>query len=308
MKKVSASSIWFEKYKPKTVEDLILPQDLKNKLLNQVKTQQIPHLLLCSNTGGTGKSVTCNSILTDIGGEALWINASLDNGIDTLRGKIAKFASSSSFDDNLKIVVMDEFDHMSQSAMAAFRGFLDEFGNNCTFIFTCNFKDKIIEPLLTRLQIIDYNSFDKTEMVKPIFERLKFILENENIQYDQKDLIPVINTYYPSIRSMVGALQKYSHNGEFKVSESELDDTNVFDKIMGKCTVNTFNEMIVEVNKVNSPDGMFSFLYKNLSKYFKAEAIPQVIVILAKYQHMSSSVRDKNLNLGAALTELIRFR
>lgn len=309
MKKINdKSSVWYQKYQPQTVEDIILPLDLKNNLLNQVKTQKMQHMLLCSGTGGTGKSSLCNAILRDIGGDAEWINASLENGIDVLRGKIAKFASRSSFDDNIRIVVMDEFDNMSQSAQSAFRGFLDEFGDNCLFIFTCNYKDKIIEPLLTRLQIIDYELFKKEDMVKEIFGRLKFILENEKIEYDPKHIVPVINTYYPSIRSMIGALQKFSINGVLKISEAELDDTNAFSKIVALMTPNTFADMIAEVNKLNSPEGMYGFLYKNYTELFKPDQIPGAIVTIAKYQHMSSSVRDKNLNLGAALTELLRFK
>ena len=309
MKKINdKSSVWYQKYQPQTVEDIILPLDLKNNLLNQVKTQKMQHMLLCSGTGGTGKSSLCNAILRDIGGDAEWINASLENGIDVLRGKIAKFASRSSFDDNIRIVVMDEFDNMSQSAQSAFRGFLDEFGDNCLFIFTCNYKDKIIEPLLTRLQIIDYEQFKKEDMVKEIFTRLKFILENENIEFDPKHIVPVINTYYPSIRSMIGALQKFSSNGVLKISEAELDDTNAFSKIVALMSPNSFADMIAEVNKLNSPEGMYGFLYKNYSELFKPEHIPGAIVTIAKYQHMSSSVRDKNLNLGAALTELLRFK
>lgn len=308
MKKIGNSSVFYKKYEPQTVEDLVLPNELKVKLQKFVQSQNMPHLLLCSDTPGTGKSATSNAILKDINGEALWINASMDNGIDVLRGKIKSFASTASFDDNVKVVVMDEFDHMSQNAQAAFRGFLDEFGDNCKFIFTCNYKDKIIEPLLNRLQIIDYNSFDKQEMVRPIFERLKFILENENIQFDPKDLVPVINTYYPSIRNMIGSLQKITVDGVFKASESELDDLSAMDKLMNLVAPSTFNEMIEEVNKLSSPDNAYTFMYKNVSKYFPANNIPQVIVIIAKYQHMSASVRDKNLNLAAALTELIRFK
>lgn len=300
------SSIFYEKYKPQCIEDLILPSELKSKLQTSVNTQKFPHMLLASSVGGTGKSVTANAILKEIGGEALWINASLENGIDTLRGKIQKFVSTSSFDDNIKIVVMDEFDHMSNQAMAAFRGFLDEFGDNCVFIFTCNFKEKIIEPLLTRLQIFDFNNFSKEEMIKPIFERLKFILENENIKYEPKDLVPVINTYYPSIRNMIGALQKLSHNGEFKLAD--LDDTNIYDKVMQFVTVPTYLDMIAEVNKLNAPENMYTFLYKNASKYFSQAAYPKVIVTIAKYQHMSSTVRDKQLNLCACLTEIVGLR
>lgn len=306
MKKIGTSSIFYEKYKPQCVDDLILPEELKNKLSNSIKSQQFSHMLLASSIGGTGKSATCNAILKDLNGEALWINASLENGIDVLRGKIQKFASTSSFDDGIKVVVLDEFDNMSQSAMAAFRGFLDEFGSNCVFLFTCNFKEKIIEPLLTRLQIYDFNNFDKTVMIKPIFERLKFILENENIQYDPKDLVPVINTFYPSIRNMIGTLQKCSGTGTLKIED--LDDVNMYDNVMKVVSPSTYLEMIAEVNKLNAPDNMFSYLYKNAGKYFAPGNYPKVIVTIAKYQHMSSTVRDKNLNLAACLTELVGLR
>lgn len=308
MKKIGNSSIFYEKYKPQTIEDLILPEELKTRLLTNVKSQKMSHMLLASSIGGTGKSATCNAILKDLNGEALWINASLENGIDVLRGKIQKFASTSSFDDTIKIVVMDEFDNMSQSAMAAFRGFLDEFGNNCIFLFTCNYKEKIIEPLLTRLQIFDFNNFKKEEMIKPIFERLKFILENEGIQYDPKDLVPVINTYYPSIRNMIGTLQKCTNSDTKTLKIEDLDDANMYDNVMRVVTPSTYLDMIVEVNKLNAPDNMYSYLYKNAAKYFSPAAYPKVIVTIAKYQHMSSTVRDKNLNLCAALTELVGLR
>lgn len=307
MKKINEkSSIWYEKYKPQLVEDLILPPDLKLKIQEAVKSQNFGHMLLASSIGGTGKSATSNAILKEINGEALWINASLENGIDVLRGKIAKFASTSSFDDNIKIVVMDEFDNMSQAAQAAFRGFLDEFGDNCKFIFTCNFKEKIIEPLLTRLQIFDFNSFKKEDMVKPIYERLSFILNNENTKFEPKDLVPVINTYYPSIRNMIGSLQKLSINGEFKLSD--LDDTNIYEIVMSKVSPNSYIEMIQEINNLNAPENMYTYMYKNLSKYFAANNIPKAIVTIAKYQHMSSSVRDRNLNLSACMTELLPLK
>ena len=306
MKKIGTSSIFYEKYKPQCVEDLILPEELKNKLSNSIKSQQFSHMLLASSIGGTGKSATCNAILKDLNGEALWINASLENGIDVLRGKIQKFASTSSFDDSIKVVVLDEFDNMSQSAMAAFRGFLDEFGSNCIFLFTCNYKEKIIEPLLTRLQIYDFNNFDKAVMIKPIFERLKFILDNEGIQYDPKDLVPVINTFYPSIRNMIGTLQKCSGTGTLKIED--LDDVNMYDNVMKVVSPSTYLEMIAEVNKLNAPSNLYNFIYKNASKYFAPGNYPKVIVTIAKYQHMDSLVRDKNLNAAACLTELVGLR
>lgn len=304
----STKSVWEQRYKPQNVKDLVIPEDIKNKLLKYIQTQDIPNIGLFSSNPGTGKSSTAFAIIKEINGEALWINASMEKGIDVLRGKIQKFASSGSFDDNIKIVVMDEFDHFSKDGQAAFRGFIDEFSQNCRFIFTGNYKEKIIEPLLDRLEVYDFNSFSKEVMVKPIFERLKWILDNEKVQYNPKDLVPIINTYYPRVRSMVVALQKFSKDSQFTVNEHELDDVNVFDKVMQVVSLNTFTDMIVEVNKLNAPDNMYTFLYNNAAKYFKPEMYPQMVLIIAKYQHMSDSVRDKNLNLAACLTELIKIK
>jgi DNA polymerase III delta prime subunit len=270
----TTKSVWYERYKPACIDDLVIPQEIKSKLAKYVKTQDIPNIGLFSSNPGTGKSSTAHAIIKEIGGEALWINASMEKGIDVLRGKVGKFASQSSFDDNIKIVVMDEFDHFSKDGQAAFRGFIDEFSANCRFIFTGNYKEKIIQPLLDRLEVYDFNSFSKEEMVKPIFERLKFILGNENVQYDPKALVPIINTYYPRIRSMVGALQKFSKDGVFKVSESELDDVNVFDKVMQWVNPNSYTEMITEVNKLNGPDNMYTYLYNNAAKYFAPQHYP----------------------------------
>ena len=303
-----SQSIWYEKYKPQCVSDLVLPESVKSKFQVYVKNQDIPAIGLWSNLPGTGKSSTANAIIKDLGAEALWINASMERGIDVLRGRIQKFASQSSFDGNIKVVVMDESDNISKDAQAAFRGFCDEYSQNCRFIFTGNYKEKIIEPLLDRLENYDYQSFAKEEMVKPIFDRLCFILENEGIEYDKRHLVPIINTYYPRIRSMVGALQKFSQNGKLQINEAELDDLDVFDKIMKLITPGTFTELIQAVNSISAPDNMFSFIYKNADKYFKPEKYPNIIITVAKYQHMSDSVRDKHLNLAACLTELLKLK
>ena len=306
MKKIGTSSIFYEKYKPQCIDDLILPEELKNKLSQMTKNKDLPSIALFSSSPGTGKSCTSNAILKDLDCEALWINASLENGIDTLRGKIQKFATTGSMDDELKYVVMDEADYLTAANQAALRGFIEEFSGNCRFIFTGNYKEKMIEPLLNRLQIFDFNNFKKEEMIKQIFDRLTFILNNEKIQYNPKDLVPVINTFYPSIRNMIGTLQKCSGSGTLKIED--LDDANMYDNVMRVVTPSTYLDMIAEVNKLNAPDNMYSYLYKNAGKYFSPAAYPKVIVTIAKYQHMSATVRDKQLNLCAALTELVSLR
>jgi DNA polymerase III delta prime subunit len=307
MKKIGTSSIWEVKYKPELIADLILPEELKQKLQSMVDKKDFPNIGLFSSIPGTGKSCTCNAILKELGCDAEWINASLESGIDVLRGKIHNFVRTGSSNDELKYIVMDEADYLNpNSTQPAFRGFLDEFSSNCRFIFTGNYKDKLIEPLISRLQCIDYDGFSKADLIKPIFERLKFILENENIQYDPKDLVPVINTFYPSIRNMIGTLQKCSGTGTLKIED--LDDVNMYDNVMKVVSPSTYLEMIAEVNKLNAPSNLYNFIYKNASKYFAPGNYPKVIVTIAKYQHMDSLVRDKNLNAAACLTELVGLR
>ena len=308
MKVMKNQSIWYERYKPQCIDDVILPRGILDKFKGYVQNQDIPAIGLFSSLPGTGKSSLANAIITELGSESLWINASMERGIDVLRGRIQKFASQTSFDDNIKIVVMDEFDHFSREGQAAFRGFIDEYSANCRFIFTGNYKEKIIEPLLDRLEIYDFESFSKEEMIKPIFERLCLILENENVEYVKKDLVPIINTYYPRIRSMVGALQKFTDNGVLTIDANSLDDLDVFDTVMQLVNPSTYLDMIQAVNKLNAPDNMFSFLYKNADKYFKTEKYPNLVIAVAKYQHMADSVRDKHLNLAACLTEVMKLK
>jgi len=304
----TSKSVFYERYKPQCLDDVILPEVLKSKLKRYVKDETLPNLGFFSVLPGSGKSSCCNAILKDIGGEALWINASLENGIDVVRGKILKFAQQTSFDDKMKVVVMDECDNLSQDFQKAFRGFIDEFNGNCKFIFTGNYKDKIIQPLLDRLEVYDFSNFKREDMVKPIFERLNFILTNEGIKYDPKNLIPVINTYYPRIRSMIGAVQKFSSNGTFEITSGDMDDTNVFDDIIKLCSVSTYNKMIDEINSLNAPSNVYTFLYKNAEKYFPTKHYPNVVVTVAKYQHMSAQSRDEHLCCASCLTELMSLR
>jgi len=296
-------SIWMEKYRPVDTNDLVLPESIKQKFNQYAKNEDIPNLGLWSNNPGTGKTSTATALIKEIGGEALFINASMDNGIDVLRSQISNFASTESFDGKLKIVVLDEVDNLSQSAQFAFRSLIESFSNNCRFILTGNFKEKMLDPLLDRLENYDFNNFDKKEMVKPIFERLKAVLENEKITYDPKDLVPIINTYYPSIRSMIGALQKFSSTGTLVINAGDLDNQTEYNAIVDTVKAKDFNGMVNLVNELTSPDNMYTYMYKTVSTF--EEKMPQVVMILAKYQFQAGSVRDKNLNLAAALTEIM---
>lgn len=306
MKKIDEKkSVWYARYNPFCVQDMILPAVMKKNIQDGIDNNQLTHLGLFSTVGGLGKSALCHAIIKECDAQALWVNASIDRGIDIMRGRIGKFASSSSLSDSPKIVVMDEFDNFSRDGQAAFRGFIDEFGSNCTFIFTGNYKDKIIDPLLTRLNVFDFAEFPREEMVRPIFERLSYILDRENVKFAQPDLVSIINTFYPSIRQMIGSLQNFSADGQLTVSANELDTTTAYAEVIKLLTPTTYFDMVVELNKLSSPDNMYSHLYKNASTIFPNAGYPRAIVVIAKYQDMSTNVRDKHVNLAACMTELI---
>lgn len=205
-------------------------------------------------------------------------------------------------------IVTHNCDNLTKDAQQAFRGFLDEYGPACAFIFTGNYSERIIEPLMNRLENYDFGSFKKEDMIKPIFERLCFVLDNEGIQYNKQDLGPIIKTYYPSIRQMIGSLQKLSADGVLKIDVSSIDSLDVYKKIIDLCKPDTYYDMISAVNALTNVNGIYSYLYHNANIFFREDKLMNVVVILAKYQDMSSNVRDLNLNLSACLTELMSCR
>lgn len=293
-------SVWFEKYAPQKIEDEILPTSFKNRLLECIKTQRIPNFGFWSSRPGLGKSSTAKALIKSLEADSMFVNASLEKGIDVIRSKILNFASQESIFDKPKIIVMDEADHITKDAQAAFRGFIDEFSSNCTFIFTGNYKSKMIEPLLDRLENYDFAEFNKTEMVKPIFNRLIYILESENIDVTQEikvNLGNIIKSYYPCIRSMISSLQRSVGNGKFEY----VPEASNFDDVIAEMKKKNYLELVQKVNTLNNPDSMYEYLYSNIDMFSnQANAIIQI----ADYQYKSEQVRDKNLNLSACLVQL----
>ena len=274
MKFDSTKSVWYERYKPQTVADVILPQEIKNKIKSFLE-KDMPCLGFWSSEPGLGKSSLANAIIKDLNCDALWVNASMERSIEDLRSKIQKFASQCSFNGDYKVVVLDEFDNTSKDYQMSFRSFLDTYSQNCRFILTGNFKDKIIEPLLDRLVNFEFNKFNKEEMLKPIYERLTFILDNENIKYNPKDVAQIMFNFFPKIRSMVGFLQKACENGELVLKE-ELDYKAIYEDLM-KSLKGNFVELVQRENKLNAPDNVYGFIYKNALDYFPTEKYASII-------------------------------
>lgn len=294
--------IWVEKYRPQCVNDLILPNNIKQKLKSFVK--EPCNILLASTTPGTGKTSVANAIIKESKCEALFLNASLERGIDTLRGKIYQFASTQSYDGSTKIVVLDEADNFSiDSSQPALRGFIEEFSANCRFILTCNYASKIIEPILNRFEVYDFDAAfsNPNELIPQIYERLEYILNLESIKFEKSDLIKVIKNQYPSIRGMIMTLQKCSYDNKLNVDSvsNDSDFSKLFDFIKKK----DFEGIIKFIYGLNNASSFYSFAFKHIldSVYSKKS---QIIMILAKYQDLDIRVRDKNLNLAACIMEL----
>jgi replication factor C small subunit len=297
-----------EKYRPQTLNDMILPQEMKNQVKEWLDDGRVPNLLLSSISPGLGKTTLVQVISNELDAETLFINASLENGIDILRSKIADFASSCSFDGSPKIVILDEADNLNKtSTQPAFRGFLDEFSKNCTFIFTCNYQDKLIEPLKDRLVKFNFDDIfyqNKKEIGLQSIKRLKYILENEDIEYNIDDVKQILLNLYPGLRDMTMYIQNNTRDNVLHISDNlqkSVQYKNITDFIKHK----DFTKMRQEVAKLTNPDTIYTWMWNNLDTVMEQPSQPEAILIIAKYQFQAASAVDKELNACAMCTELM---
>lgn len=304
--------LWVEKYRPKRIEDCILSEDLKNTFLEFVKKKEIPNLLL-SGTPGTGKTTVARALCEEIGVDYIIINGS-DEGrqIDTLRNKIKNFASTISLtkEANHKVVIIDEADYMNaESVQPALRNFIETFFNNCRFIFTCNFKSRIIEALHSRCTVIDFRitNGQKAKTAAKLMNRLSIILKDEGIEFDKNVLAEVIQKHYPDFRRTINELQRYSVRGKidsgilFSLKEENYKDLIV--KLKDK----DFNGMRkwVSQNLDHGPTHLFKEIYELLYLHLDPKSIPQAVLIIAGYQYKAAFVADQEINMVACLTEIM---
>ena len=304
--------LWVEKYRPKKIQDCILSEDLKNTFLEFVKKKEIPNLLL-SGTPGTGKTTVARALCEEIGVDYIIINGS-DEGrqIDTLRNKIKNFASTISLtkEANHKVVIIDEADYMNaESVQPALRNFIETFFNNCRFIFTCNFKSRIIEALHSRCTVIDFRitNGQKVKTAAKLMNRLSIILKDEGIEFDKNVLAEVIQKHYPDFRRTINELQRYSVRGKidsgilFSLKEENYKDLIV--KLKDK----DFNGMRkwVSQNLDHGPTHLFKEIYDLLYLHLDPKSIPQAVLIIAGYQYKAAFVADQEINMVACLTEIM---
>ena len=302
--------LWVEKYRPQTIDECILPESLKNTFKQYIEQGELPTFLF-SGTAGVGKTTVAKALCNAVGADWIMINGS-DEGrsIDVLRNKIKSFASTVSLTDGKKVIIIDEADYMNaDSVQPALRSFIEEFSNNCRFIFTCNFKHRIIEPLRSRCSNIEFKveSGEKKEIVVAFFKRVTQILKNEGVEFDPKVVAELITQYFPDYRRMLNELQRYSVTGKIDSGIFVNLSQESYKELIKSLKERNFTEVRKWVAKNADADTpvLFKELYDNASDFLEPSTIPNLILVLADYQYKAAFVADHELNIMAALTEVM---
>lgn len=301
--------LWTEKYRPKSIDDCILPERLKKPFQEYVNQSNIPNLLL-SGGAGVGKTTVAKAMCEEIGCDVMVINGS-DEGrlIDTFRTKIKNFASSMSLAGGRKVVIIDEADYCNaESVQPALRNFIEEFAGNCSFIFTCNYKNKLIEPLHSRCAVIDFalKNGEKAQMASAFMKRIQSVLQSENVDYDDKVIAELIKKHFPDFRRVINELQRYAQLGKIDIGIlSQISDVTINDiiKYIREKDFGAIRKWVAS-NDIDAT-AFYRKLYDNLYEVLKPQSIPQAVLILADYQYKGAFVADQEINTVACLTELM---
>jgi DNA polymerase III delta prime subunit len=300
--------LWTEKYRPQTVENCILPERLKKPFQEYVNQKTIPNLLL-SGGPGVGKTTVAKAMCNEIGCDFLVINGSDESGIDTFRTKIKHYASAMSFDGNRKVIIIDEADYLNpNSTQPALRNAIEEFASNCSFIFTCNFKNRIIDPLHSRCAVIDFGlkNGEKEKMASQFFKRIQEILQSEKIEFDKAVVAELVKKHFPDFRRVVNELQRYSKFGEINQGIlAHISSTKISD-IVKHIAARDFGSIRKwAATEDIDPTTVFRMIYDNMYDVLKPNSIPKAVCILADYQYKNAFVADPEINMVACLTELM---
>jgi DNA polymerase III delta prime subunit len=304
---MSSDFLWVEKYRPQTINDCILPDSLKSTFEKIADGGELPNMLF-TGTAGLGKTTVAKALCNELNLDWIIINASESGNIDTLRTKIKQFASTVSLQGGYKVVILDEADYLNaQSTQPALRGFIEEFANNCRFILTCNFKNRIIEPLHSRCGVYEFNT-TKKEMAQLAFQfmkRMQYIFETQSVSYDQKHIAELIMKYAPDWRRVINECQRQSIGGELIVTNIANNDNynNLFIHLKSK----DFKKMRswVAQNVDADATAIFRAIYDQMNEKIRPESIPQLVLILADYSYKNAFVADHELNIVACMTEII---
>ncbi len=303
------SYLWVEKYRPSTIDECVLPVRLKKTFNDMIESGESQNLLL-SGSAGCGKTTVAKALCNELETDWMMINCSEDGNIDTLRTRIRSFASTVSLTGSKKVVILDEFDYANpQSMQPALRGFIEEFANNCRFILTCNFKNRIIEPIHSRCTCIhfQFGKKDMNIMSAQFMQRVKHILDSENMPYEDKIIAKLIVRYSPDFRRIINELQRYSVAGTIDVGVLADIENIKIDDLMTSMKEKNFQQVrkwVVD-NLDNDQVQIFKKIYNNLSDNLEPQSIPTAILIIAEYQYKAAFVADQEINMTACLTELM---
>jgi DNA polymerase III delta prime subunit len=300
--------LWTERYRPQTVSDCILPERLKEVFQEYVNQKQIPNLLLAGGAG-VGKTTIAKAMCNEIGCDYMIINGSDESGIDTFRTKIKNYASSMSLTGGRKVIIIDEADYLNpNSTQPALRNAIEEFASNCSFIFTCNYKSKIIDPLHSRCAVIDFTlkNGEKAKMASAFFKRIETVLDTEKVEYDSKVIAELVKKHFPDFRRVINELQRYSQLGKIDVGIlSQIGDISIT-QIVKHLKEKDFASVRKWAASTDfDSTTFFRKLYDALYDIAKPQSIPQAVLILADYQYKQAFVADQEINLVACLTELM---
>lgn len=303
---MSNDFLWVEKYRPKTIAECILPTELEQTFQGIVSGGEMPNMLF-TGTAGVGKTTVAKALCNELGLDWILINGSEEGNIDTLRGKIKQFASSVSLQGGYKVVILDEADYLNpQSTQPALRGFIEEFANNCRFILTCNFKNRIIEPLHSRCGVYDFTLTKKAlpGLCQNFMERAEDILQKENVEYNKKSLAEIIMKFAPDWRRVLNELQRKSITGNIDTIDTKTDN---YDELFTMLKQKDFKKMRswVANNIDTDASAIFRAIYDRAVEKIAPQSIPQLVLILADYQYKNAFVADHELNVVACLTEVM---
>jgi DNA polymerase III delta prime subunit len=303
--------LWVEQYRPAKIDDCILPTSLKTLFKSFITKGELSNLLF-SGTPGIGKTTVAKALCEELNCDWIMINGSEEGGIDVLRNKIKNFASTVSLTEqsNHKVVIVDEADYMNaESVQPALRNFIETFYKNCRFIFTCNYKNKILPALHSRCTVIDFaiKNGQKVKTAQALLQRLGKVLDDEKVEYDNKVLAELIQKYYPDFRRTINELQRYSVRGKidsgilFSLSEA---NTKELVKVLKEKRFNDMRKWVIN-NLDKEPSSLFTTIYELMYVALEASSIPQSILIIAGYQYKSAFVADQEINMVACLTEIM---